>query len=185
MSLWRREKPLHERLAEQGGLTVPTEETRDVAPWHQAGVHGVPRPRRWDAVVTAEADLPGEAVHFVTLADRSVVVDEEVPEGALVPLADAIETQVDPPYRAEGTRRHHRLWAVGASRITVAELDEEIAGDTVELAARDGVVTLLVDGAHAFGSVRALEALGAGMPSYVVRAERVDGDLWEVLVLPL
>ena len=185
MSLWRREKPLHERLAEQGGMTMPTEVGRDVAPWHQAGVHGVPRPRQWDAVVTAEADLPGDSVHFVTLEDRTVVVDEDVPDDRLAPLADAVETQLDPPYRAEATRRHERLWAVGASKITVAAIDAEIGGDTVELAARDGDVTVLVDGAPSLGSVPALEALGAGLASYVVRADRIDGDLWEVVVLPL
>ena len=46
-------------------------------------------------------------------------------------------------------------------------------------------MTQLVDGAHGFGSVPELQALGAGMPSYVVRADRIDGDLWEVAVLPL
>ena len=86
-------------------MTMSTEVTRDVAPWNQAGVHGVPRPRQWDAVVTAEADLPGDSVHFVTLEDRTVVVDEDVPDDQLAPLADAVETQLDPPYRAEGTRR--------------------------------------------------------------------------------
>lgn len=185
MSLWRREKPLHERLAEQGGMTMPTEVGRDVVPWHQAGVHGVARPRQWDAVVTAEADLTCDAVHFVTLEDRTIVVDEDVPDDELTPLADAVETQIDPPYRAEGTRRHDRLWAVGASKITVASIPDEIGGDTAELAANDGEVTLLVDGAHVLGAVPALEALGAGMPSYVVRANRIDGHLWEVIVLPL
>jgi hypothetical protein len=185
VSFWRREKPLHERLAEQGGMTMPTEVERDVAPWHQAGVHGLARPRRWDTVVTAEADLPGDAVHFVTLEDRTIVVDEDVPDDQLAPLADAVETQIDPPYRAEATKRGDRLWAVGASRISVARIEEEVGGDTVELAARDGDVTLLVDGSQVFGSVPALEALGAGMASFVVRADRIDGDLWEVVVLPL
>jgi hypothetical protein len=185
VSFRRREKPLHERLAEQGGMTMSTEVTRDVAPWNQAGVHGVPRPRQWDAVVTAEADLPGDAVHFVTLEDRTIVVDEDVPDDQLAPLADAIETQLNPPYRAEGTRRDDRLWAVGASKIAVVSLNEEIGGDTVELAVREGVVTQLVDGGHGFGSVPELEALGAGMPSFVVRADRIDGNLWEVTVLPL
>jgi hypothetical protein len=109
VSFRRREKPLHERLAEQGDMTMSTEVTRDVAPWNQAGVHGVPRPRQWDAVVTAEADLPGDSVHFVTLEDRTVVVDEDVPDDQLAPLADAVETQLNPPYRAEGTRRDDRL----------------------------------------------------------------------------
>lgn len=184
MSFRRREKPLHERLAEQGGMTTPTESDH-VAPWNQAGVTGIPRPRQWDAVVTAEADLPGDSVHFVTLEDRTVVVDEDVPDDQLAPLADAVETQLNPPYRAEGTRRDDRLWAVGASKIAVVSIDEEIGGDTVELAVQEGVVTQLVDGAHGFGSVPELEALGAGMASFVVRADRIDGDLWEVAVLPL
>ena len=86
---WRRERPLHERLAEQGGLTVPVEPGRDVAPWHQAGVHGMSRPRTWDTVATVEAELPGDEVHFVALEDRTLVVDEDVPDDALAPLADA------------------------------------------------------------------------------------------------
>ena len=170
MSFRRREKPLHERLAEQGGMTMSTEVTRDVAPWNQAGVHGVPRPRQWDAVVTAEADLPGDSVHFVTLEDRTVVVDEDVPDDQLAPLADAVETQLNPPYRAEGTRRDDRLWAVGASKISVVAIDEEIGGDTVELAVREGVVTQLVDGAHGFGSMPG--ARGAGCRNAVVRRAR-------------
>ena len=46
-------------------------------------------------------------------------------------------------------------------------------------------MTQLVDGAHGFGSVPELQALGAGMASFVVRADRIDGDIWEVVVLPL
>jgi hypothetical protein len=182
---WRREKPLHERLAEDGGMSFSTEADRDVAPWNQAGVHGVPRPREWDAVVTVEADFTGDAVHFVTLPDRTVIVDEDLPEDAVAPLADAVETQINPPYHAEATRRGERLWAVGARRIQVARLDEEIGGDTVELAVQDGERTVLVDGALAFGSFASLDALGAGMSSYVIRADRIDGDLWEVKAIPL
>ena len=77
---WRRERPLHERLAEEGGLTVPLELGRDVAPWHQAGVHGLARPRQWDAVVTAEADVPGDSVSFVALEDGTLLVEENVPD---------------------------------------------------------------------------------------------------------
>ena len=183
---WRREKPLHERLAEAGGMVAPTEAERDVAPWHQAGVHGLARPRQWDTVVTVEAELPGDVVHFVATDDGTLIVDEDVPDGVLQPLADAVETQVAPPYRAEATRRGERLWAVGATKIRTARLDDEISGDTVELAVQEGGDrTVLVDGAHTFGSVPALEVLAAGMGSYVIRADRIDGDLWEVKVAPL
>jgi hypothetical protein len=165
---------------------VPTESARDVAPWHQAGIHGVARPRRWDAVVTAEAELPGDGAQFVVLDDGTLVMDEDVPDGALTPLAEAVETQLRPPYRAEATRRGERLWAVGATKIRTARLSDEIGGDTVELAVQeDGDRTVLVDGARTFGSLPGLEALAAGMRSYVIRADRLDDELWEVKVVPL
>jgi hypothetical protein len=182
---WKREKPLHEQLADDGGMTLAQTGGRDVAPWDKAGIHGVPRPRKWDAVVSAEADLPGDEVLFVALEDRSLIVDDDVPDEELAPLADAVELELSPPYRAEGTRRGDRLWAVGATKIDVATIAEDVAGDTVELAVQDGERTLLVDGALAFGSLPELEALAQGMPSYVVRADRIDGNLWEVKAVPL
>jgi hypothetical protein len=182
---WKREKPLHEQLADDGGMTLAQTGGRDVAPWDKAGIHGVPRPRKWDAVVSAEAELPGDEVHFVALEDRSLIVDEDVPDDELAPLADAVELELSPPYRAEATRRGDLLWAVGATKIDVATIDEDVAGDTVELAVQDGERTLLVDGTLAFGSFPELEALAQGMPSYVVRAERIDGNLWEVKAVPL
>jgi hypothetical protein len=184
-AFWRREKPLHEQLAEDGAMTLAQTGGREVAPWDKAGIHGVPRPRKWDAVVSAEADLPGDAVHFVALEDRSLIVDEDVPDDELTPLAEAVEAQLEPPYRAEATRRGDRLWAVGATNITTATITDEIAGDTVELAVQEGEQTLLVDGALAFGLLPGLEALAGGMPSYVLRADRIDGDLWEVEAVPL
>jgi hypothetical protein len=182
---WKREKPLHAQLADDGGMTLAQTGGRDVAPWDKAGIHGVPRPRKWDAVVSADADLPGDEVHFVALEDRSVIVDEDVPDDELAPLADAVELELSPPYRAEATRRGDRLWAVGATKIDVATIGEDVAGDTVELAVQDGERTLLVDGALAFGSLPELEALAQGMSSYVVRADRIDGNLWEVKAVPL
>ena len=182
---WRREKPLHERLAEQGGLMAPLDPGRDVAPWHQAGVHGVARPRRWDAVVTAEADIPGDAVEFVVLEDGTLLVQGDLPDDALTPLADAVELLIRAPYRAEATRKSERVWAVAANKIVVAELTDEIGGDAVELAVQGDERTVLVDGAPSFGSLPSLEALAGGLQAYVIRADRLDGDLWEVKVVPL
>jgi hypothetical protein len=39
---------------------------------------------------------------------------------------------------------------------------------------------LVVDGEQAFGTLPALEALGAELEAYVVRASRLDGDLFEI-----
>ena len=111
MGLFRR-KPLHERLAEEGGLTAtPPNDPR--APWGEVGIHGVPRPREWDAVASAEApDLEGDEVLFVVLPDGSLLVDEGVDADALPPLADALEEMIQPPYRAQAVHREGATWAV-------------------------------------------------------------------------
>jgi hypothetical protein len=109
-----------------------------------------------------------------------------LPDGALLgeeaqsPLADALE--IEPPYRAEAVRREGDLWAVAARRIDVVELAQQIDGDTVDLTVVDGERTLTIDGLRSFGSVPELERR---QRSYAVRAERLDGDLWEVRVSPL
>ena len=86
----------------------------------EPGIHGVPRARRWDAVVAAHApELHGDTVHFVALGDGSLVVDEDQPDDALTPLADALETRLAPPYRAEAVRRDGSLWGVAGRRIAL------------------------------------------------------------------
>jgi hypothetical protein len=182
---WRREKPLHEQLAAQGGLMMPGESTRDVAPWHQAGIHGVPRPREFDAVISLDVEeVPGDEFSFVALEDGTLLLesDEDV---ALDPFADALETSIAPPYRATAVRKGEHTWAVAANSIQVSTIEEEIGGDSVELAVQQGDSTLLVDGAPAFGSLASFERLAEGLDAYVIRGNRLDGDLWEVKVAPL
>src|SRR5205809_729449 len=92
--------------------------------WGETGIHGVPRPRRWDAVGSAEApDLTGDEVHFVALPNGDLVVNEEEPPDTVAPLAEAVEQALEPPYRAEAVRRGGGIWAVAARRVEVAELD--------------------------------------------------------------
>ncbi|SRR5712691_4633285 len=151
--------------------------------WGEVGIHGVPRARGWDTVVTVEApDVRGDRVEFVTLPDGTVLVEEERGDAELAPLADAVERELRPPYRARGVRQGESLWGVSASRIRVERLD--IEGDELTLTVRDGARELAVDGERAFGSAPALEALGEG-ESFVVAASRLDGDLFEVRVSPL
>src|SRR5947207_2506108 len=98
MSLFRR-KPLHERLAEEGGLVEPSTGPLFTGAIPETGIHGVPRERQYDAVVTVEApDVQGESALFVGLEDGSLLVEEG--DGDLTPLADAIEQEVARPYRA-------------------------------------------------------------------------------------
>jgi hypothetical protein len=182
---WRREKPLHEQLAEKGGLMMPGESTRDVAPWHQAGIHGVPRPREYDVVLSLDVEgVRGDEVSFVALEDGTLLLesDEDID---LDPFGDALEGALAPPYRVTAVRKGEITWAVAANSIEVATIADEIEGDTVELAYQQGETTVLVDGAEAFGSLASFEQLAEGLEAYVIRASRLDGDLWEVKVTPL
>jgi hypothetical protein len=198
VGLFRRRKPLHVRLAEAGSLGLdpggpgarlgqaPEPPGWDGAPRGEPGIHGVPRARRWDAVATAEAPaLHGDAVHFVALDDGTLVVEEDEPDDALAPLAEAVESAIPPPYRAESVRRGPTTWAVAASRITIVEV-AGLRGDEAELVVTRDSRTLHVDGRPSFGSAPALERAGQGEGAeYVVRAQRLDGDLWEVEATPL
>ena len=148
-------------------------------------MHGVPRPRQWEAVETAEAPgLQGDELDFVALPDGTLLVEDDVSSEALSPLADALETALRPPYRAHAVHRSGDTWAVAANPIQVVEVPEPIDGDELELSVADGSHTLVVDGQPAFGGVPTLERLSSH-DSYVVRGRRLDGDLWEITVSPL
>jgi hypothetical protein len=221
--LFRRGQPLHRQLAEAAGLIDPSLRTPAPAAqppgWYgdaagEAGIHGVPRARTWDVVVTARApQARGDALYFVALPDGTIVlVDDgagdadirgegagaalpgddadahdqraapppDQPAGAVSPLADAVETRLEPPYRAEAVRRESDTWAVAASRISVVAAPGLEGEEAVLVSGRDGR-TLHVDGRPRFGSVPAFEAVGSAQgAAYVVRARRVDEALWEV-----
>jgi hypothetical protein len=193
VGLFRRRAPLHRQLAEAGGLLAglgvpsrPPAQAAEPPAWDgeargEAGIHGVPRARRWDAVATAEAPgLRGDRVQLVSLADGTLVVDGDEPDGTLAPLADAVDRLLAPPYRAEAIRRSGDTWAVGASRIELIEAPD-LAGEEVELAVSREGRTLKIDGQTTLGRSPALERVGETQGGeYVVRARRVDGNLWEV-----
>jgi hypothetical protein len=150
--------------------------------WNEVGIHGIPRVREWEAVTAAESlALPGDEVHFVVAADGSVIVEEDVPDAAIVPLASALAKTLAPPYRARGVRQSESTWTVGGSAITVAELPAGFAGDELELVVRGGAETLHVDGMPAFDVPAPLRGVGKRHGTdYVVRARRLADTLWEV-----
>lgn len=146
---------------------------------------GPRRVREWDAMTTASApELAGDAVAFATLPDGTVIVDEEQGDADLAPLAEAIEAELPPPYRARGVRSGGALWSVAAIAIEVVEL--ETGGDTIDLSVLGGTRTLTVDGLPSTAPLPVLDGLGAreGRDHYV-HAERLDGNLWEVRVSAL
>jgi hypothetical protein len=168
MSIFRR-KPLHERLAREGGmLESPGEDTR--APWDKAGIHGVHRPREWDEVAAVATDVPGERASFIVLDDQIVI--EEGPDD-VESLAEGLS--LDPPYRAEAVRRSEGVWAVAGRRIDVAHLPD-VDGAELELSRHGDERMLVVDSERRFGSIPVLEREG----NYAIRARRLDGDLWEI-----
>jgi hypothetical protein len=190
LRLFGRRQPLHRVLADEGGLDLdgtPANAPASAAEppgWDgqqrgEPGIHGVPRARRWDAVATAEAPAArGDAITFVALDDGTLLVEEDEPDDAVNALADAV--QVAPPFRAQAVRRDDRTWAVAAWRIALVRVPG-LRGDAAELVVTNETRTLHVDGSAAFGSVPALERVGEAVgPEYVVRASRVDGDIWEV-----
>jgi hypothetical protein len=188
--LRRREKPLHEQLAEGTGLLEWRSKHAPAYPQSFAGtldvLHGG-RPRRWDAVGTAEAPgLPGDTLDFTALPDGTILVEDELGDEALSPLVEVVEQAVAPPYRARAVRSDGDLWAVAANAIEFVELTVEIPGDTVSLAVQDGERTLLVDERPAWESIPAFEQHGAAVHAdFVLSAERLDGNLWAVEVNPL
>lgn len=203
MALFRRRPPLHRRLAELGGLGdalgVPLDDGGrranvpaalppgwDGEPRGEAGIHGVPRARKWDAVVTVSAPLlRGDVVHLVALPGADPLVEEDEELGAVGPLVDAVESRLPRPFRAEAVRRGAEQWAVGASRVSVVALPG-MAGDVAELVVTREGRTLRVDGRPSFGSAPALARLGEAVGSeFVVRVRRLDSDLWEVETAPL
>jgi hypothetical protein len=203
---WRREtlneKLLREAGLERAGAAPGAEPPAPLQPepkhpgpprfgmphaFEQVSLTGLQRLREWDATAVVEAPgLQGEEASFLALPDGSLVVDEEVGDESLAPLADAIEEQLRPPYRARAVRRGDDVWAVAASAIEVVDLGADVDGEEIELVSRAGERTLTVDGARIFGSVPHLERLAETQsPEYVVHASRIDGSLWEVRIAPL
>jgi hypothetical protein len=188
--IFRRE-PIHKKLARQAKLELAPEaraqpEPVDPGPrWGEVGIHGVPRPRRWDAVGSVEApELQGDELHFVALPNGELALSEDAPEETVNRLAETIEQSLERPYRAEAVRRDGDVWAVAARRIQVAELDAQ--GEELQLAVSGGERTFTVDGERSFGTVPELEQIGTTLGSeYVVRARRLAGRTFEVEASPL
>ena len=103
MGMFRRRKPLHERLLEQGGLVDPprADARPTVGGTREPGVHGIARQREWDMLATVAAPgIHGDEHTFDVLPDRTVLVEGDEAQEPLAPLADAIERDLQPPYRA-------------------------------------------------------------------------------------
>jgi hypothetical protein len=139
------------------------------------------RPAVWDLVTTVPAPgIAGDKVEFATLPAGDMIVDTETGDADLSPLADAVEKQLKPPYRVLARREDDDLWSIAARTIDVVEFTFD-GGDEIELVENEGVTELRVDGKPWNQEIpelaRAGETLGT---DFVVQADRLDGDLWEI-----
>jgi hypothetical protein len=189
LSWFRRDEPVHARLAREGGLWLEIDDRppHDPTPrWGEVGIHGVARPREWDAVVTADAPHLGVGqLEFVVLPDGTLVVDDalELEPGALDPLAAALETQLPRPYRASAVWRGGSSWGVAGRRIEVVDLPADVAGDEIVLSVAEDERSLTVDGEASRRRLPELEKLGAARgESFVVLAQRLADLAWEIEV---
>jgi hypothetical protein len=179
----RSEETENERLLREAGLLEyqqrpdqvqpqpepydPRDGTYPMQPGHLSRWPSLERPAEWDVFTTAEApELGGDDVEFATLPEGDVIVDVEQGDADLSPLAEAVEKQLKPPYRARGHREEKALWGVAARRIDVRRLPQ-LKGDTVDVIVRNGQPDF-------FGLDSDRE--------YAVHAERLDGDFWEIQV---
>jgi hypothetical protein len=150
-------------------------------------VSGLAPPREWDAVATADCTATGEQCTFVVLEPgRFHGEDGDAPD-VMECAATAIGSAVRPPYRATAVRKQGDTWAVGAVGIEVADLPADVEGDELMLTVTEqGERELVVDGRPVVTGVQALEHVARGRSdAYVLRARRLQGSLWEVLVDPL
>jgi len=182
MRLFRRkEETLNEQLLREAGLDDRPPEAKPASafanlPRSGPGRFGIQLPSTYSGVfdVVEAPGIEGDRIAFAALPDGSLVVDEETGDASLGPIADAVERRIPPPYRAEGVRDSATRWNVSANPIEVVELQAD--GDTIELTSNDGVVKATVDGRAVDRRYPELEQDG----DYVVRATRLDGDLWEI-----
>lgn len=185
MSSRGRELAAELESAQAGGLlATPPGFERETALGIE-GIHGDPRPRVWDAIASAHApSLPGDAISFVVLDDGTVIVEDDIPDGALIPLADGLERTIRPPYRAAAIRHESDVWTAVAENTAIVELrlDE---GDVIDLTVVGGERELTVDGERTIRPIAALDRFAEEHGEVALHAERVDGDVWAVDVFPL
>jgi hypothetical protein len=200
----RKEETLNEQMLREAGLDEPepAEETSEPEPLdpyagsYPADANGgiVPasldramaRPAVWDLVTTVTAPgIAGDRVEFATLPAGDMIVDTETGDSDLSPLADAVEKQLKPPYRVLARREDDDLWSMAARTIDVVELTFD-GGDEIELVENEGSTELRVDGKPWNQEIPELERAGETLGTdFVVQADRLDGDLWEIRVSAL
>jgi hypothetical protein len=160
----------------------------------EAGVSGLPRPREWDA--TAFVALPELAGSDATRLEGHVLAESvvgELPER----LVAELDTELERPYAVLAVRRTGEHWAVGARRLRAEELRLPAAtpGERLEVVVSpEGERTAAADGAPVEGwvdpavaeAIAEIERRGRKrFEAFAARADKLDGDRWELTIDPL
>ena len=201
----RKEETLNEQMLREAGIDQqePAEETDPPEPfdpyagsypadpdipgeWPALLRRAMERPAIWDVVTTVSTPgIAGDRVEFATLPAGDVIVDTETGDADLSPLADAVEKQLDAPYRVLARREEGDIWGIAARMIDVVELKFD-GGDEIELVENEGTTELRVDGEPWKQEIPELERAGETLGAdFVVQADRLDGDFWEIRVSAL
>jgi len=192
----RKEETLNEQLLREAGIAEEPEPAEETAPpepfdayagtypaehWRGTVTRAMARPGVWDLVTTVHAPgIAGDTVEFATLPSGDVIVDTETGDADLSPFADEVEKHLKPPYRVLARREDDDLWSLAARAIDVAEL-KLASGDEIELVENEGRTELRIDGEASNEVIPELEHAGEALGSdFVVQADRLDGDLWEI-----
>ena len=154
--------------------------------WFGTLTRAMARPGVWDVITTVHAPgVAGDTVEFATVPAGDMIVDTETGEADLSPFADEVERELKPPYRALARREDDDLWSLAARTIDVVELKLD-EGDEIELVENEGSTELRIDGEASQQAIPELERAGEALGSdFVVQADRLDGDLWEIRVSAL
>jgi len=183
--LFRRQREtLNEQLLREAGLDRLLRQQRQVALRFEPDVGGL-GPDLWDAfVVTRAPGLDCDEILFWALPEGELLVAERGTANVSA-LADAVEKQIERPYKALAARQDDELWAVGATPVDIVRFDFE-GGDSLTLT-RDEEATFTTDGNPSEAAAPSeLQAAGGEIgPSFFVEADRIDGDLWEVRAVAL
>jgi hypothetical protein len=189
MGLFRKKETYNEQMLREAGLDRVVLNTPQPAPDSEATTPGEGTTddsrstREWDLVTTVLAQIHGHRVDFMTLPNGDLIVIVGNGDDDFAPLADAIEEHVSVPYTAIATRRDGNVWTVRAKRIDV-DVFQFPDADVLELTQSDGVSEFDVDGEPSDATPPAvLQQLGERQAGdFRVKAERIDGDYWEVKV---
>jgi hypothetical protein len=149
-------------------------------------VSGLARPKEWDAVTATTCAVPGNRCVFVHLGAGRTVVESGDADDAVGCALAALESEIDPPYRVVAQRRSGETWAVGAVAVEVAEFPGLEGEELLLTVTPGGEPELMVDGEPSTAELDVLTGYGeARYETYVLRAARLEGAVWEVSVDPL